>query len=286
MQIEMSTQVFVGTSDITAFQREGASIPYADEIATFSNSQAIVSQFFPEAIDQETLKDMSPHVVLRHLALTASVKQAEHKTVLELGAGLTPRGLILTEDPSVEYLETDLPALSLRKKMLVRSLLQEKTRDNLHFACVNIHNPENLKLEELLGNTGGLLTIVEEAMFQYLNLAQKQLVALNVRTLLRRRGGVWLSSEILTRERLVKVLKHEHLRRIIEKVNQLTKADLLQNSFADTTEAESFFKKLGFKVKRKRQLEHIPTSLFNHTIYGRGAKSALEDQYIWYMSLH
>jgi O-methyltransferase involved in polyketide biosynthesis len=54
------------------------------------------------------------HAMIDHLARTSGAAQ-----VLELAAGLSRRGVALTEDPGVRYVEVDLPPMVARKEALL-----------------------------------------------------------------------------------------------------------------------------------------------------------------------
>jgi len=55
----------------------------------------------------------------RHVMIDQIVREAGATKIVELAAGLSPRGIAFTRDPRIEYTEIDLPAMIERKRALL-----------------------------------------------------------------------------------------------------------------------------------------------------------------------
>jgi len=74
----------------------------------------------------------------RHTMIDRLMEQADVDQVLELAAGLSPRGANITGDAGVDYIEVDLPALiAAKRKLLGRSVRGREIaeRENLRFVA-------------------------------------------------------------------------------------------------------------------------------------------------------
>lgn len=86
-------------------------------------------------------------------------------TVVEIAAGMSPRGLRVTrEHPTTSYVEADLPAMARRKRTALRGIDHDASR--LRVEPVDAFSPE---LEELLAGlpADGGVAVVTEGLLNY-----------------------------------------------------------------------------------------------------------------------
>ncbi len=93
--------------------------------------------------------------------------------VLELASGLLPRGMTLSYNPNITFIETDLPAIIGCKRQLVQQLIGE--RPNLHFVELDATESSNQFLKSTEHFTAGQPVIILcEGLLTHLTLPEKQ----------------------------------------------------------------------------------------------------------------
>ena len=79
------------------------------------------------------------YIELRFKSLNAFIHRLGFRQVLEFAGGVAPRGLILSQDPSMLIVETDLPELlEGEKRLIVKSLIPLSERTNYHLHAANV----------------------------------------------------------------------------------------------------------------------------------------------------
>ena len=196
----MSNDHISPTAWFVAYERTLSDIPLSSEV--FHELDAIVRETRAAADVQgvDALKVPLSAVVwearyklVNHLLRARPVAQ-----VLELAAGFSPRGLNLAGDPSLTYVEMDLPGVIQDKQRIVDALVAHgaiPARPNFHLAV-----GDALSLPDLRAAAGHFAAqpaaVVNEGLLHYLDRAQRAALAGNVRALLERFGGVWITPDI------------------------------------------------------------------------------------------
>jgi len=112
------------TAWAVAYRRTFFDIPYARDI--FDELKRIMQppRLTPElAEEQACAHDLQFEARFRLVSQLLEENRA--KQILEIASGFSPRGLAMTHDGSVEYVEADLPDIIKAKKEIVRKLVQE-----------------------------------------------------------------------------------------------------------------------------------------------------------------
>jgi O-methyltransferase involved in polyketide biosynthesis len=208
---------------------------------------------------REGLQKRAVVVEARFKAVSRLINKAGSRNVLELASGVSPRGLIMTEDPSVTYIETDLPEMLREKADLAHDLLLEENmiRPNLHFLAVNALDDGQLR--KAVSLTNGELTIAQEGLFVYMPRRDQQKVAKNILGILRERGGAWVTDVSLKSEMEQRLDPKRAT--MVDTLQKEININLQDNAFADGTEVESFFKNAGFSIEDKINLFDMKDSL-------------------------
>jgi len=115
-----------------------------------------------------------------------------------------------------------------------------------------------VKLESLMSaarhfNNHEPIAVVNEGLLRYLNFDDKTAYAANVKSLLRKFGGVWITSDISLPKVFYKEDDVMKLRR--QRISQITGVNVTDNLFKDEGDAKRFFNGLGFGVESHRLLE-------------------------------
>lgn len=142
----------------------------------------------------------------RHVAITALVGRAladrGSAQVLELGAGFTPRGLDMSQDPTVKnYVEFDLPPISRLKRIVAGQIAQRglspNPAPNLQFAEGNALDAEHvITATEARLFTGQPLVVVAEGFLHYLCFNQRTKLLRILNGQLRRFPGSVLIADV------------------------------------------------------------------------------------------
>jgi len=241
-----------------AYDRAQGDIKYAKEI--FDEIDAVVAPTDPleiEYMEHKKRARNSPMFEARYKLINRLIAENKTDQILEIASGLAPRGLAMTEeDPSLCYVEVDLPVMAENKRRILDNLFTKGRANPQKNLC--IENGDALSLESLEKATVCFekkpVTIVNEGLLRYLSFEQKALVAKNISTLLGKFGGTWITSDIT----LARALSNRDERKVNkELVKALSGIDVDKNSFQDVEEAVNYFQNLGFTVERHSFLEVI-----------------------------
>jgi len=240
-----------------AYFRSLSDIKYAKEI--FQELDKAIGQSDATQLDYiERAKKrvkLAPQFEARYKLVDRLIAENETGQVLEIAAGLSPRGLTMTEqNPSWQYVEMDLPPIARRKKEILEKLYADdkaKPQSNLYIESRDALSESSLfAAARHFGDRP--ISIVNEGLLRYLNFDQKAAVARNVHALLEKFDGEWITSDIT----LKKILAYEQERaqgRSI--VLALSGIDVEANAFEDEDAAHKFFEGLGFSIERRGFLE-------------------------------
>jgi O-methyltransferase involved in polyketide biosynthesis len=186
----------------------------------------------------------------RFLAVSRLIEEKGATQVLELAAGLSPRGIELAQR-GVAYVEADLPESTTLKREVVTAMLGSIPQ-NLHLCAASVIDRAQLLACCSPFVTSRPVAVTTEGLLRYLTFEEKTNLAANVREILQRYGGWWITPDI-------------HLRRWAERQTpayRQSEQDLLgrnldPNYFADLDHAQRFFEECGFAVDAHPVLEGI-----------------------------
>jgi len=287
------------TAKLVAYARTKSDIPYSQEISDAVGAES-VSDVFSDGLLKEQLPKMlyylSTMTEARYKAIDREIQKTGLKNVLELAAGVLPRGLIMTEDSSVKYVATDLAQMIEESETVLSGILEKRgqQRPNLYFKEVNALNLDQLlDAVKPFGNEPFVISC--EGLVPYLTRDEQKILAGNIVKLLSRNGGVWITSDIVDRENRKKTIAAfgegfgEILKSIMAKIVQTTNSDTTENSFETPAEAEAFFGGLGFKIEKTpfyddsyafSSLNIIPDAQIRADV-----ADSFRQKYIWRMSV-
>jgi O-methyltransferase involved in polyketide biosynthesis len=265
------------TATLAAFLRAETDIPYCRPIADMCDAEEVSRTFDPGFIANHRA-----YMELRFKSLNAFIHRLGFRQVLEFAAGVAPRGLILSEDPSMLIVETDLPELLEEKRLIVKALIPLSERTNYHLHSANV-----LQTEEVW-NAAGLferepITVVHEGLFQFLTLSERKQFAGNIGRLLKVFGGAWITSDVVIRESFERFYPETKQASTLKRVTEVTGRSIAEDAFIDWEAATSFFKEEGFAVERFKQIDFVPemrTRVFEPQVFER-----IEYEEVWMMRL-
>ena len=245
----------IPTGWLTAYGRTFSDIPYAQEM--FEELEAVRQQSSDAGILEE-MKDtkLGPHFEARHKLLNKLIRQTGINQVIEIAAGLSTRGLELSADPEIDYVEVDLPAMMADKRKIIDSLEKKKVieaRSNLRMQDGNALDLGDLERAAAGFDPGRPIVVANEGLLRYLSFPEKEQYVRNVQSLLSKFGGVWITADISLPKVVYKEDDVMTVRR--QRLTEITGKDITNNLFKDEDDAKKFFEGLGFDVESHSFLE-------------------------------
>jgi len=228
----------IPTATLTAYPKIFTDIEYSSEI--FQE----ISKHNP--IPEELIvKKLAPEIEARYKLINKILDATDSTQILELASGLSSRGITYTKNPKVKYVEMDLPPLQELKKNILNSLKINNV--NLKLLSGNALRPEDFYKAISFFDVKKSITIVNEGLLRYLNFDEKALVAKNIRHVLEKAGGLWITSDITRKS----FLNNQNKNMPYFNQNMISKTNKSYNNYAfDNMEhVEEFFDNLGFSME-------------------------------------
>lgn len=244
------------TAKLVAYLRTFTDIPYSSEIALASDAQ----QTFEELVGgaSQDFLWLAPVIEMRYKSVDAILKLYGFQNIMELASGVSPRGLIWSKSDTCTFLETDLPDILAEKRFIVSDILGGSVRKGLRLMPVNVVCDDQIRdAAGVLGD--GPMAIVNEGLLPYLSITEKAKVACSIHGLLKERGGVWVTPDISSNERIKQLIALDpKVGEVMRVISGRTGRDLQNNAFTSMAAAEEFFVDIGFNLKRWHQHDLVP----------------------------
>ena len=237
------------TAKLVAYSRTFTDIPFAKEIAVKSKAK--------QSFEEQT-GDIrgSPIWEARYKVTDKIVKEHGITQVLEIAAGLSPRGLSMTRNSDVVYVATDLPQILEEEKEIVQSILVQsnESRPNLHFQVVNALDMESLLKAVIFFKKDKSLAVITEGLLPYFSMEEKQTLAKNIHKIFSEYSGCWITNEVYSKDALKKMGQSADFAKNRMKQDQY---NILSgnNVFSDEDEIKRFFEEEGFKIEKYSHLK-------------------------------
>lgn len=188
----------------------------------------------------------------RYKATDQIIARHRINQVLEVAAGLSPRGLAMTENPDVIYVATDLPEMLEQEQAIAESILVKRhaQHSNLYFRVANALDRDELFQAAVPFRYDRPVAIITEGLLPYLTLEEKRTLAANVRYLLTRYGGMWICPDVTTRQSWKRFSEADwDVRQRIENISGATGRDIQKNAFEDDKDVRGFFTDAGYTIE-------------------------------------
>ncbi|MDZ8258294.1 class I SAM-dependent methyltransferase [Nostoc sp. ChiQUE01b] len=243
------------TAFMVSLARQFTDIPYAKELAQLIEMQGLVKLSQPQNQDKSVL--LTARVEARYKAINQVIAQYQITQVLELASGLLPRGLFMSSNPNIVFIESDLPKMISCKQQLIQQLVEE--RPNLHFIEIDAtRRPSEFWKSTPLLKAGQPVMILCEGLLTHLTLLEKQLVCANIREILHCYGGVWITPDFIDTGSLVRSQQDDSgLEKLLQTGTNLTGRSLVNNNFGTLDQARQFVYEQGFRVTEHSMLNVI-----------------------------
>lgn len=246
------------TALLIAWLRAHTDLPFARAVAEATGAAEVAARLLADsgAPLDEHLQN-APFAEARYRSVGAAIGRLGLRQVLELGAGLAFRGPDFARDSDVVYLDTDLPGLQAVKRRLLATVpaLRDPGGRVEYLDC------DATRWEDVEAAARGLradrpVAVVNEGLLGYLDLEEKARVADNVRRLLERLGGAWITPDLATREDYAR--HHAAFPRTSgahAAIGRKTGRDLEERAFDDDAHVRRFFAERGLAAEARPQLD-------------------------------
>lgn len=243
------------TALLVAYVRQFSDIPFTTELAQLLDVQTVLRQF---AIDrQEDVLLLSALCEARYQAADWAIAQSESMQIVELASGLLPRGMVMSQNPDMTFVESDLPAMIHLKQQLVAQIIREPSK--LHFEAIDATSyPNQLPIGADYLRGSEPVTLLCEGLLQYLTLSEKRQLFANIREMLQHYGGIWITPDLTTKQSQLQIEKHSAApKQLHQSIISVTGRSLVDNSFNDRLEIKKFVSEQGFLIEEYSLLDVV-----------------------------
>jgi hypothetical protein len=120
----------------------------------------------------------------------------------------------------------------------------------LHFSIANALDRNDVLQAATPFQLDKSVVILTEGLFPYLTRAEQATLAANVHDLLARYDGVWITSDVNTKQRWDTFRRiDKHMQQRTQTVSSATERSLYDNLFIDNHDVQQFFTSAGFKIE-------------------------------------
>jgi O-methyltransferase involved in polyketide biosynthesis len=236
------------------YARSFSDIPLSRELSKAVGADRAYQLFWKGVSPVEIVATM---MEARHKAIDVLVKRSDIKQIVELAAGWTPRGMTMTEDPDVNYVETDQDLAEIEQKKAIARKLLGKERPNLHTVRFNAVTGEGLEeVKKCL--KPGPVCVIHEGLFRYLSHDLKAKTVRIIHDLIEEHGGVYITPDVHVQVENADYNQLTNMKKVNEVHSRMTGTDIEKNHFKSNAEAKRFFEKLGFKAEIYTWGELVP----------------------------
>lgn len=239
------------TAKLVAYFRTFSDIPYSEYIAQQIGAKEVAAELVGGEDNLKRVIWAAPLLESRYKCINDHLSRLGIRNVLELASGIAPRGIVMTQDPSVTYVETDLNGMFEEKRKLILELRDHyliPSRPNLHFEEVNTLKTEDLEKAKS-HFSGKPFAVVHEGLLPYLPREEKQVMANNLYSILEPEGA-WITPDISSKHVMEAILKQDpKLIEFVGKISGVTGRDLINNAFEDENDAMQFYNNSGFNIE-------------------------------------
>ncbi|MBN3938401.1 class I SAM-dependent methyltransferase [Nostoc sp. NMS9] len=244
------------TALMVAYTRQFTDILYGKELAQLVNAESFIEQLQQKKLSQPS--EVSVLVEARYKAVNQVISQHlqfETTQIIELASGLLPRGMAMSQNQNITFVESDLPAMISQKQQLVKRLIGE--RQNLYFEAIDATNqPSQFPLNVNYLHQNQPVVVLCEGLLTYLTLAEKQKVFANVREILQVYGGVWITPDLTTFDGLNQLRQiSPGLQRLNRTASNVSGRAINNYHFENIDYVKQFAYEQGFNIKEYSMLE-------------------------------
>jgi O-methyltransferase involved in polyketide biosynthesis len=198
------------------------------------------------------------YLFVRHYAFEERLRQLLPSCIVEIGAGLSPRGIAFAvADVDLRYIEVDLPDMAAAKR---RALGNFETPPNYFLGSADILAQGFIESLPEMPRPGDHVVVVTEGVTDYFKMGEKRRAFRNICSLLRAQGGGHYLLDVYAREHFPNLP-------ILTQTFVSTLGHLVGRSFDDqlferVDDALQFLTDCGFDAATQLDLAELNTSAY------------------------
>ena len=250
------------TAKVSAYYRKFSDIAFAAEVATLLGADDAFAEIVRNhGLEHDKLTFYAPMFEARYKSITQLIRKSGASQVLELASGYSLRGLDLTRDSSLCYIETDLRDVVATKLDLIKEirLRHHIVPSPLHVVTVaDALDIEQVRTAAASFDRGRPLMVLCEGLVGYLTRGETERLAENVRGLLDEFDGGWWIVPDFAFNAEIRDLPPERVR-LREAITGVTQRQLDASAFEDGSDLASFLWRVGFEVRVCSQIDETPS---------------------------
>jgi O-methyltransferase involved in polyketide biosynthesis len=193
-------------------------------------------------------KVYAPILEARYKSLVEAIRRTGFKQVLEIASGVSLRGLAMSQNSEMSYVESDLAGINELKRPLIDDLRSRyKLNDfgNHHVVTANALERSALEAAASRLKAEFPLVVVSEGLLPYLSADERATLAGNVRHLFDKfAGGAWITPDFTTRALADDV--SEQVKRFRRAILGATDRQLYEAAFESEEAINDFITEQGF----------------------------------------
>lgn len=226
-----------------ALTRATTTIPFAREVAVLLFGEATVEQ--AEVAVASMGEQRLSHFENRYRSIDQALESVGHRNIVEIGSGLSFRGLAMAQWAGIHYIDTDLPELMEVKSDLIARLDHPPLNGTLRLEPLDVMTPGAL-VTAVRHIPAGPVAIVNEGLLMYLDDSEKERLATTIRGILQERtGSRWITADCYIRDGERRMGIDPSVERFVAEHR------VEEQKFASWESAETFFVSQGFAIERR-----------------------------------
>ena len=246
------------TAYMVAHWRAMSDIPYAKDVAEALEAERVSREALDDLLEPMTWFG-APMIEARNKALKREVNKIGCKNIYGVAEGALPTGMVMTGDPTVKYVHSDLPVMVSEAESVLRDIMVRDSlkRPNLRFLSANALDKTQLQngADYFEGEN---FVMTNKGLLVYLGEDEKQKAAEAFHdTLAQNNGLAWITTDISFKKTLKNMLNvfgpeyAQTLQRCVAKIAEKTNGRNIRENFFETPEqAHEFLDRTGFTFER------------------------------------
>lgn len=196
-QIERDYSRVSFTAYLVSHWRALSDIAYAKDISKLLDAENVSREVLGDKLDQMSWFGAAM-IEARNKALAREVKKIGCKNIYGFAEGALPTGMVMTADPDVKYLHSDLPVMLSEAEVVLRNLMVRDglQRPNLRFMSVNALDGKQLQ-DGASYFQGQPFVMTNKGLLMYLNEDEKNRAFREIGNTQRNNNGLaWITTDI------------------------------------------------------------------------------------------
>jgi O-methyltransferase involved in polyketide biosynthesis len=250
------------TAKVAAYFRQFSDIPFAAEVAGRIGAGEAFERILREhGLRRDELTFYAPMFEARYKSITRLIVESGAPQVLELASGYSLRGLDLTRDGTIRYVETDLPGVIATKLGLLQDVRQHHgigASARHVVTAANALELDQVRAAAAVLDKGRPVAVLCEGLIMYLSKEETERLTANIHRLLGEfAGGLWITPDFSFRAD-ARELPPARVR-LREAITGVTQRQLDASAFQDEADLAAFLGRAGFDVRVRSQVDETPS---------------------------